>query len=136
MKWGDTMEKTFKFWALIRAAGALLLLSVAAVAQLPPTLEMRSFSTGLQPMGLDIVYPTPNSRGSSYGEAFAVVANSGENSVSILSAFSTLNPITKVMEIPSPYGVAACLSENDLPSQHVLVTSPSDNSVRVLRISD
>ncbi len=133
--------RTFRTATSVMAA----LFAVAAAAQSPspviPGFGVGSVPTGLQPLGIDIVYPAGGSTNQS--AARAIVANSGENSVSILSLrFTsvleiTFDPImTKVTGIPSPYAVAACPRVDLKPPQYVLVTSPSDNSVRVLQVPE
>jgi uncharacterized protein (TIGR03437 family) len=72
------------------------------------------------------------------GERDVAVANSGDNSVSILRVNNsapegwtpviTVRPIQKLEGIPSPYAVAPCPAVGP----PFLVTSPSDNSVRAL----
>ena len=139
------MQKTSKLWLRVVATGLLLLLNMAAAAQSPlpvlPGFVGESIPTGLRPMGVDVTHAEFLGSG---GREFAVVANSGENSVSILvlsrttftasgrlEAVVTVAPGGKIEGIPSPYAVAAC------PSQRlVLVTSPSDNSVRILEFSN
>ena len=135
------MEKKFNFRALTRSVGLSLFLSVAAVAQtIPPPLAIGSVPVGLQPLGIDIAFPFANAPQS---QLYAAVADSGDNSVSILALNLstaqptpkiTLNTIRKVEGIPSPYAVAACpgvpLPQTNMG--YVLVSSPSDNSVRAL----
>ncbi|MSO19677.1 MAG: hypothetical protein EXQ56_04320, partial [Acidobacteria bacterium] len=122
---------------------ALLLLSLArASAQnLLPTVS-GAVATGLRPLGMDIFRWC-----CSQLDTDVVVANSGENSVSIYRLSASESKINfsseqKVLGIPSPYDVAACPDTNPpiLPIDvrmglvgTFLITSPSDNSVRVLR---
>ena len=110
--------------------------TVAAAAQLPQGLYVNSAPTGLQPLGIDVLYSTlPNGASAGYADAF--VANSGENSVStLIIGRSTITNTGKITGIPSPYDVAACPAvrgQVNLPQQYVLVTSPSDNSVQLLQ---
>ncbi len=58
----------------------------------------------------------------------AVVANSGDNTLSILSISRqhVVSQLGLVRGVPSPYAVVQCFED-------VLVTSPSDNSIRLVR---
>jgi len=104
-----------------------MLFSVTAVGQ---QLRLDPFPTGLAPLGIDVTASSPQAG----GPVYAVVANSGDNSVSIFALNYTgpapVTPLTVVRGIPSPYAVAACGS----PEAPVLVTFPSDNSVRVIQV--
>ena len=111
----------------LRIGAILLAIAAPAAAQL----RIDAVPTGLQPLGLDII-----------GTGYAVVANSGDDSVSVfalnfdsqnMGAPKTVTPVTVVRGIPSPFAVVACPTSASLT---VLVSSPSDNSVRVLRIPD
>ena len=88
-------------------------------------------------MGVDFTTAAATPDISAFPRAgFAVIANSGDNSVSIFAFASlhapvTLTPLNPVAGIPAPYAVSTCPSGNDFAAS-VLVTSPSDNSVRVL----
>ena len=135
----------FRLWRFLAITVMITGFAVVAAAQLPTGLEMVSFPTGLQPLGMDIAYYLPTNRPLPYvSPAIAVVANSGENSVSLLNIILdaqggiAIGPTaTKITGIPSPYAVAACPSQGyqAVPLQeYVLVSSPSDNSVRVLQI--
>ncbi len=124
------MVKDLKFWPFLAITVALTGLAITATAQPPFPIVTGSVVTGVRPLGMDIAYLYAN-------YAFAVVANSGENSVSIIGVESILRPIMKLSGIPSPYAVAACPSLTSRPEDWigtVLVTSPSDNSVRVLQL--
>lgn len=84
------------------------------------TTRPASFPTGLRPLGVAV------------NGNYAAVANSGDNSVSIFQLNLTpqsasLTLAATVTGIPSPYGVFACGSNT------FLVTSPSDNSVRLIQ---
>jgi uncharacterized protein (TIGR03437 family) len=91
-------------------------------------------------MGMDIASEPVSDVLGSARRGFAVVANSGDNSVSIFGPLGTLNaatgtftltPLSLVTGVPSPYAVSTCpINSNGVAS--VLVTSPSDNSVRVV----
>ncbi|OFV96747.1 MAG: hypothetical protein A3F68_01225 [Acidobacteria bacterium RIFCSPLOWO2_12_FULL_54_10] len=110
--------------------GIALLLAVPGLAQLPPPLVMQSFPTGQKPLGVDAV---------SFGRTvWAVVANSGENSVSLFQLkqspsnfnFAIVTSSTLIPGIPSPYGVIACNPLSD--SSLFIVTSPSANSISIV----
>ncbi len=72
-----------------------------------------------------------------------MVANSGDQSVSIFEVkgstvigdFSILPPIV-VPQVPTPYAVTRCRIGDQYVDDHVLVTSPSDGSVSILRVPD
>ncbi len=114
-------------WAskLVLSLASLTLASAQAI-------RMDAISTGMQPLGIGVVYLGGNS------QAYVAVANSGENSVSIFRVNrdqqdtdkpKTITLLRSVMGIPSPYAVADC------PFDMALVTSPMDDSVRLLRVS-
>jgi hypothetical protein len=109
-------------------------------------LSITPFPVGLQPLGVALIgVPRESITMPLYTVPFAVVGNSGDNSVSILElslATSTtfkLTPSSVLTGVPSPYDVADCPVRSTglgLPySAFVLVTSPSENSVRALRLS-
>ena len=67
---------------------------------------------------------------------YAVVGNSGDSSVSVLALnddrqtqIKTITSLLVVHGIPAPYAVVSCSTAGT-----VVVTSPSDNSVRLLQI--
>ncbi len=121
-------------WPLQTAIIAALF-AMSSAAQPPPPLAISSFPTGLRPMGMVFTYIPLSGFDSGPRAARAVVANSGDNSVSFFGLTAVpprtgLTLISVLTGIPSPYAVAACPR---FPSGGpVLVTSPSDNSVRVL----
>ncbi|MGH8246472.1 MAG: hypothetical protein ACREUU_08570, partial [Gammaproteobacteria bacterium] len=92
------MRNTGPFRPVLAAAIAAAVLAIAAAADLPlfPVVT-GSAETGLRPLGIDIAFGYPNG-------GYAVVANSGEDSVSIFAVDSTLEPMQKLRGIPSPYG--------------------------------
>lgn len=112
------------FGNVLRAGILCTCLAAVAVAQLPtPPLSVQSIPVGQRPLGLDIVPPDPLNIGT-----LVVVANSGDNSVSILGfgpgiPFGASSLLTG---IPSPYAVV-CNGR--------VVTSPSDNSIRLIPLS-
>ena len=89
--------------------------------------------TGSRPLGI-----------ASIGD-YVAVANSGDDSVAIfqINSVEQTSPLTLIVTvtgIPSPYGVFGC-GYDDTPTNGrqggtVLVTSPSDNSVRVLKVPE
>jgi uncharacterized protein (TIGR03437 family) len=96
------------------------------------SLTVWTVPVGVAPLGIDV---TTNSVTGSY----AVVANSGDNSVSVLQisrsvtagAFVvSVTPVAVVKPIASPYAVAACVHSGD----YAVVTSPNDNSVSIIQI--
>lgn len=108
----------------VRFAGLLLVLSLAANSQTAPALTFNSVPTGLRPMGMAGFSTTNQAVVSSY----AVVANSGDNSLSAFKVGQTPVQQQVLTGIPSPYAVASC-------GMTILVSSPSDNAVRVLGAS-
>src|SRR5258708_30255986 len=127
------MSPRSKVYQLGRAMAFSILFSAVAASQ-STQFQVGSVPVGLQPLGIDIAYGPMN--GGTQTHAAAIVANSGDNSVTILyingaQSGITINPTTtKVTGIPAPYGFAACAGANGF--EYVLVTSPADNSVRVL----
>lgn len=123
------MAQLSNFWPLMRAAGLSLFLALAAVAQ--PLVG--SVPTGLRPLGIAITTAggSPGAGQLLSTPEYAVVANSGENSVTILGLtvnsqrIVTVSSSRKVEGIPAPYAVVACFGV-------ALVSSPDDNSVSVL----
>ena len=120
---------------LIRWLAATILASGAAVwAQ---TVGLNAVPTGLKPLGVDITAFDVTTSGETTTQYDAVVANSGDNSVSILglkggTVTPTVTPLTTLTGIPSPYAIASCGGHGAL----MLITSPSDKSVRVLQLPD
>ncbi len=91
-------------------------------------LRVDRLPTGLRPIGIDIaVFGTGTDV--SY---VAVVANSGEDSISIfrLQFPGSVSPGATIHGIPSPYGVAACGNDK------VVVTSPSRNSIYIVQLPE
>jgi len=107
-----------------QCAAFVLLLTTVAGAQTVPALSFNSVSTGLRPMGLAGFSIPSGSRTSVY----AVVANSGDNSLAVYAVGQTPNLVQVLTGIPAPYAVASCGST-------ILVSSPSDNAVRVFSVS-
>ena len=106
---------------------AILMVHLPAVVVGQTTaLSVQALSAGLRPMGISTLGPT-----TSPSQILVVVANSGENSVSVLEItpsrfypdFSVLASSTQISGVPSPYGVTGC-------GVGVFVaTSPADNSI-------
>ena len=104
---------------------AMCLVFVAGAAgQSAPSLVVQPIPTGQRPMGVEI--------DSRFG--FAAVANSGENSLSLLkieqsaylARFAVVTSSRLISGIPSPFGVIHC-DENGTDAY--VVTSPTTNSV-------
>jgi uncharacterized protein (TIGR03437 family) len=120
-----------------------LLLSTAASAQVAPVVA-GSVPVGVRPAGIDIVphFVEATFNGAGYpNNVFALVANSGENSLSVLviAPPNAENAIivtqtSKIEGVPSPYAVAACPATDSAGDYIVLVSSPSDNSVRAVEV--
>jgi uncharacterized protein (TIGR03437 family) len=104
-------------WALLGAALAL--------AQVPADIRIYPIPLGGRPAGMEVLFR------SSYEVA---VANSDTNSVSILDCCEA-KVRRKVEQIPSPYAVAACYSNEGVVGGYasfkwtMLVTSPSEGLV-------
>jgi len=100
-----------------------------------PAIRLDSVPTGLAPLGVAIAVPASVG---SFLQAYVAVANSGDNSVGVLRLSldqntpgpKALAPLASINGIPAPYAVTAC------GGNLVAVTSPSDNSVRVIQLPD
>ncbi len=110
------------FLQFLVTATIVVLGATLAAAQNASPIRMDSFPVGLKPLGIDIAFHSQQ----------AVVANSGENSISILRLGTGKGrPAETIRGIPSPYAVATC------PNPEIaLVTSPADNSVTVVPFGD
>ena len=91
--------------------------------------QLKTVPTGAQPLGIAVttVLAGPDTK------TYTIVANSGDNSISIFQlSFASQNLnlalTTIVTGIPSPYAISECGEGT------VLVTSPSDNSVRLIQV--
>ena len=115
-----------KLWPLLLPAALILISSTGAFSQ---TLRVDAVTVGTRPLGVAMT---------SLGDTrinprFAgVVANSGSNSVSVFDfgRLTTLGnpaaaPIRTFDNIPGPYAAVACGAK-------FLITSPSDNSIRLV----
>jgi len=120
--------RQFNVAGVLQSAAVALSLVAATAAQSPIGISVSFVKTGLRPMGIGVATVPVAGLGSALA-AFTVVANSGDNSVSIYGDL-TLSPKGVVTGIPSPYAVAGCSNGT------VLVTSPSDNSVWVLGVTN
>ncbi len=114
------MLRAFRYGRFLAVTVAMTGFAVAVLAQSPPQLALDSLPVGLTPLGVD------------YNAGFALVANSGDNSVSVVRISGGNGPKTirteaTIQGIPAPYAVASCRGAT--PS--MLVTSPSDNSITV-----
>src|SRR3990170_4634242 len=92
-------------------------------------MRIDSIPTGLRPVGMDINFP------------FAAVANSGDDSVSVFELLGVgagdtkrVSLVTTIRGIPAPHGLSFCTP--GATGVNLLVTSPSDNSVSVVRIPE
>ena len=108
------------------AAAIALLFASAAAAQLPPPLNVQMIPVGQRPIGISATALNLRNPNFPTDTIVAMVANSGENSVSILvfqpGPFASLSSSSVISGIPSPFGVFC----GDV------VTSPQDNSVSVI----
>ena len=123
------LPKKYELCKIARVSIFVLLLAATAGAQTPAPPLIQSIPVGLRPMGIGFALI------GSFGNtsATAVIANSGENSLSVLHV-SRPGPVflvsssTLISGITSPFEVT-CYS---FASEVVLVTSPSDNSVSLV----
>ena len=140
MKRNGSMLKIFRFWPIVRSAGLSLLLGLAeAAAQSQTPYSIALVPTGQQPMGIAITTQSVSGVLGSASRGYAMIANFGDNSVSIFGPLGTRNAATGeftlpqssvITGIPSPYAISTCPIDNNLNAA-VLVTSPSTNSVRL-----
>ncbi|OFV97284.1 MAG: hypothetical protein A3F68_03240 [Acidobacteria bacterium RIFCSPLOWO2_12_FULL_54_10] len=115
------MAESRRVCALLLGATILFLLAIPVKAQSLLPLRIDSVPTGLRPLGIAI-YPHGDT-------ATVVVANSGDNSITIF-AWKFNGPaelVTTLRGIPAPNGISFCSGDR------LLVTSPSDNSVTVIK---
>ena len=107
-------------------------------------LQITSVPTGLKPLG--IASMNSANPGLFQGTDYLVVANSGDNSVSVFSydmfaLFQSLppTPVTVIQGIPDPHAVIHHCGDPLFPLVpapfRFIVTSPSDNSVSVVQVS-
>jgi len=116
-----------------KLAAALACISLAVLGPAPVSgqelqFRMDAYPTGVRPMGVDLGYAS--------NRPVVVVANSGDESVSLFQANYTSNSVytlellATVRGIPSPHAVTFCGWD------YVLVTSPTDDSVSLIRVSE
>lgn len=103
-----------------------ILMVVGLAAAHGQRLRIDQLPTGLRPVGIDITFL-------SSGDRVFVIANSGEDSVSLFrvqidSSFRSVSHLTTIRRIPAPFAVYACGSDI------AVVTSPSDNSVSFVHL--
>jgi uncharacterized protein (TIGR03437 family) len=99
---------------------------------------VQSFPVGVAPLGVAMTYSDAIG-----GGLFAGVANSGSDSLSLLklslpvdaSHLTTVLATTTVPGVSAPYAIAACRVFLE-SSTSLVVTSPSDGSVTVIRLPD
>jgi len=106
------------------------------------TLRVDAFPTGLRPLGVDLLSVDDSLAGS----IVVAVGNSGEDSISLFRAIYVISSdsfrlelLSTVRGIPAPYGVASCVASSvySVPvGNRLLVSSPSDGSVAVVRIPE
>src|SRR3989338_1145647 len=132
-----------KFRQLLGAGCMVALFTVAATAQTSLPLSVQAIPVGQKPLGVDLLTTETSSSGE---PVTVVVSNSGEDSVSLFRGTSTsqyfgyrLEFLRTVPGIPAPYGVASCTESRSGGfgrGDRVLVTSPTENSVSVIRVTD
>ena len=112
------------------AGWVLALVHIVLAGGFPPALtaqpiQIKSVPVGAHPLGVAVITPIPI-MGS---HDFAVVANSGDASLSVYS-FPASRLLVTVPGIPDPHAVVQdCAIETSSLTPGALVTSPSDNSV-------
>jgi uncharacterized protein (TIGR03437 family) len=124
--------------AILRAAAVALLFTTVLAAQSAGPFYMTSLPTGLQPLGIDRVATGGSISAGNYSD-IAIVANSGENSVSVFGVLTqccighvgAILSDQKITGIPSPYAVAGCPVPAGGGAQ-ALATSPADNSAWIV----
>ncbi len=128
------MRSASEFWPLLTITVAMTHFAIFAAAQSPPPLAISSSPVGLRPLGIAIGSVPISSTLGTRAADFGLITNPGDNSVSGFSLGGSV-PMPMVTGIPSPYGIAACSPVFPPGPSYstALVTSPSDNSVWVLR---
>jgi uncharacterized protein (TIGR03437 family) len=133
---------------LRRAAAAARVLLAAALAltaagQSSAPFLVQSIPVGVKPAGIDFtftgnLFTSDGTRTSPDLRVWAAVANSGDDSVSILVLtpdftarvpYQNIAPFSVIRGVPSPYAVSSC---GTAWTGKFLVTSPSDGSVSLL----
>jgi DNA-binding beta-propeller fold protein YncE len=117
---------------LVLAFLVIQFFSVPGTAQINSSaisIAVDPFPTGIRPLGVSV---------SSGGFYYVAVANAGDDSISLFQLTSdtatrikTLRFVRTIPNIPSPYAVSFCSS-----GDRFLVSSPFENSVRVIRVPD
>ena len=127
------------------ALGSILLLSNPGHTQSLSPFRIQKLSTESSPQGVSVTGTSNNNLNTQ--PAYAVVANTGSNSVSVFPLGSGCNiptcsggqpPIvasssTVVPGIAGPYAVATCTNGTDA---RAVITSPADHSISVLKLPD
>jgi len=132
---GGLRQRVARSARLLLPALWLILISAAFAQLSTPEFRVDSYATGAKPFGVDIVGAAPWANPA--GGLSIVVANSGEDSVSIFSVGGArvgLGLRTTVRGIPFPYGVAGCNYSDT--GNTALISSPTDNSVSVVSVWD
>ena len=114
-------------------ACALVLLFILLAAGFPPALpaqpiQVTSVPVGRQPMGVAVITPPASL------EDYAVVANSGDASLSVYSFRRSQSPVTVPM-VPDPHAVIPNCGPSTSFFPGVIITSPSDHSVSFVDFS-
>jgi hypothetical protein len=123
------MSKGFAMSLPVAVVEMAMILATAASAQSPQVFfSARPFvATGLGPLGISIIGVSTNPGFNDTIIPTGVIANSGGNSDSVFHPTGE-GPATEIPGIPSPYAVVGC--------GPFLVSSPTDNSVRVVMVSN
>ena len=114
-------------WRLL-CAGAVVAAFGTGGALAQESLRLKAITVGQRPQGVDTAFYR---RPGGFSPVYVVVANSGDDSISLLelqrdaTGLASLFAREVVRGIPSPYAVATCRDK-------VLVTSPADDLVSVL----
>jgi len=111
----------------------LVFLGTFAAAQSLSPFRIQKLTAGSAPAGVSV---TPIQSALQTLPVYAVVANSGSNSVSIFELYSGGSPLVNVtntytVPVPGPYAVATCTNKMDA---RAVVTSPGDHSISVLSL--
>ena len=134
------MLKTSYFRQRSLCLGTVILLCASGIgAQSPPPLLIQRIPVGQRPLGVEVVGVELG--GGAGVRGLAAVANSGDNSVSILEikvefkdpsapGLGIISPYALIRGIPSPYAVVPCTGYGG--EGLFLVTSPSADSVSLI----
>ena len=127
MKRNGSMLKIFRFWPIVRSAGLSLLLGLAeAAAQSQTPYSIALVPTGQQPMGIAITTQSVSGVLGSASRGYAMIANFGDNSVSIFGPLGTRNAATGEFTLPQSSVITG------IPSPYAISTCPIDNKLKLL----